>query len=477
MNFHFSFASGAAILLGALSLCSCKDDDLKELALTMQSDSNYEISQGEVLSIPYSLENLSQAVTLVTAASDNADYTASVEPSATDPYSGTIKVSAPDNIVEDASFTVSLKAQDQYNTNRVCNKTITVKPVLSTGLVRVNEAANTFIVAPGSLFGFIPFKGNSTDKADCSAIDLLWQDNAGMVKDIFTKGDYVYVSLAEGVSGNAVIVAGTSTAASWSWNLWVTDYDPATGMMSYTASDEKTYQFMDRNLGALTNKAGDENVNGNFYQWGRKDAFPGSTYEGELRTMFNMAADTVLKVVTPCAEADNLPTSVATPLTHYSGVSGGNYSWMTNAFATAPLDAIKDYWGSVSGNKGQNDPCPSGWKVPSETAMGFYVDKTLTFEKVYNSTETTANKDFLGWNIIINNSSFFFPSQGEVQHSGTLASCVGTTWPCGKLWTATADNMSTSSYFRARVINVSPSSHSASGVTFGYELPVRCVKE
>lgn len=463
-------------LLG-VALSGCADPEIEPLALQLDAQQEYEINNGETISIPYTLDNLTLALASVTATSGNAEYSTSVQPSTDDIYKGTITVTAPKYIFDAQDFNVTVNAVDNGNDERNCSQTFKVKPVMTPGVALSSAAANSFIVPTGALFGFQPTKGNSGDKVSATSFGLLWQDKAGMVEDIFAKGDLVYVKLATGVSGNAVVYAGSPDNVSWSWSLWVTDYNPEENQMEYTTAESKTVKFMDRNLGAMDNKGGSDAVNGNFYQWGRKDAFVGSTYEMTLKKMYDLAGEEVSKTITPCAEADNCANGIANPLTHYSGVSGGNYGWLSNSYANAPKEAIADYWGAVSGKKSQYDPCPAGWRVPTEKEMGFYIDKNLTFTKTFKVEGSTANADFLGWTITIAGKDFFFPSQGEVAHGGGLANGFGGTWPCGKLWTANSDTMASSSFFRGRNVNVSPTSRSIGGVGYGYALPVRCVKE
>ncbi len=464
------------VLLGAV-VSGCQDPELEPLSLKLDAQSEYTINGGESATIPYTLDNLTLAYASVTATSSNADFATSVQPTADDPYTGTVTVTAPKYIFNAEDVTVTVKAVDNGQADRNNEQTFKVSTVVTPGLVTSTTGANSFIVPTGSLFGFMPYKGNTTDKADISSVQLLWQDKAGMVEDLFTKGEYVYVKLAAGVSGNAVVVAGSANNASWSWNLWVTDYNPEADMMEYTDANGKLCKFMDRNLGATTNKMGTDEVHGNFYQWGRKDAFSGSTYENSLKTMYNLAGEVVEKTIEPCAEVDNMAKAIANPLTHYSGVSGGNYSWLTNSYASAPKEEIKDYWGGASGKKSQYDPCPAGWRVPTETEIGFYVVDKALFTKTYATEETTANKDFRGWTLTKDGKSYFFPAQGEIPHGGKLTNAIGGTWPNGKLWSGSSDTMATSSYFRARSSSVSPSSLGLGGVGYGYALPVRCVKE
>ncbi|MCD8262654.1 MAG: hypothetical protein LUD15_15250 [Bacteroides sp.] len=80
--------------------------------------------------------------------------------------------------------------------------------------------------------------------------------------------------------GNAVIaVTDNSDNIHWSWHIWVVDtnenFDP------YNESTDwhnfRYYQFLDRNLGALSADGENPESMGFHYQWGRKDPFPAAS--------------------------------------------------------------------------------------------------------------------------------------------------------------------------------------------------------
>ena len=173
--------------------------------------------------------------------------------------------------------------------------------------------------------------GNTTEKAVFQTADLLWQDVAGMVEQLIAapEENCVYAVLKSGVSGNAVVaVKNADGAVVWSYHLWVADFDPDANVMTWTDSESGTsYKMMDRYVGAVSNQPGSDLSNGLFYQWGRKDPFGSSNYEGKLKAMYDMAGAEVTRTVEPVSVTDNMPNAILNPLTHYSGVSGGNYCW------------------------------------------------------------------------------------------------------------------------------------------------------
>lgn len=457
---------------GVISLASCGSEDPDMTITPMSGSDTYTINPAQDLELQVKIEHFGAATTSLAAASSDPDYTVTASALAED-GTGTVTVSAPKYILEATTFTVTVTAADTDN-EKTAVQVFNINAETSPNIVVTADNANSFVVSPGSLFGFKAVKGNSSESAQFDQVALLWQDAKGMVSDVFAKGDVIYAALTAGTEGNAVVAALKDGKVQWSWNLWVTDYDPTASSFNYTAG-EKTYTMMDRNLGALSSVSGSDKVNGNFYQWGRKDPFPGSTFNDTLKVSYNIAGDTTRFNYEPVKEVLNVENSIANPTTHYSGVSGGNYSWVSADCAAVDKETVKDLWGGESGKKSLYDPCPAGWKVAPAEALGFYTAAGVTREKVYDGE--VANKNFRGLNITLDGKVYFFPAQGEVPHGGSYCNGVGATWPCGKVWTSNADTMESKSYFRASCINVTPSSCSNSKVSLGYGLSVRCVRE
>lgn len=110
---------------------------------------------------------------------------------------------------------------------------------------------------------------------------------------------------------------------------------------------------MDRNLGALEASALDGLSNGLFYQWGRKDPFPGAAERYvEASAGGSLFATTGGSLQTKAAEvAVNVAYAIAHPTEYITSTDG---HWLTQEDNTL--------WNSV---KNDYDPCPAGWKVPS----------------------------------------------------------------------------------------------------------------
>ena len=437
------------------------------------------IEQGQHLEIPFTVGEAKNAELTATASADKTEYTVAATLSESDPGSGVITVTAPDLILSPVTVTVTLKVDDS-KTQRSATGTVAVSSKLIDGFTEITAPANCYVAAPGALVKFPANIGNTTEKAAFQTADLLWQDVAGMVEQLIAapEENCVYAVLKSGVSGNAVVaVKNADGAVVWSYHLWVADFDPDANVMTWTDSESGTsYKMMDRYVGAVSNQPGSDLSNGLFYQWGRKDPFGSSNYEGKLKAMYDMAGAEVTRTVEPVSVADNMPNAILNPLTHYSGVSGGNYGWLSNNKGAADIDAISDYWGGVTGVQTKYDPCPAGWRVAPSGAWYFYTDSNVTVEKVFaEGVDAPANKDLLGRYVSTDGGTtkFWFPAQGEVAHAGSYGNGIGTNWPSSKTWSSTVD----ADNFRVWATSISPTTVSPKGgIGFGYELPVRCVK-
>jgi len=474
-RFDFLVKGGLGLSFAAalLATASC-EKPLKDLSLDfVSSGETAVIKQGETLQLPFSVGEAGAAVLEVEAVSDNADYAASVEMSETDAASGVLKVTAPKYILAPVMVNVEVSAVDAAN-SRTVKKNVAVSAVMADNFQEVSAAANTYIVKPGA---FVKFPAaNSNGKIDFASAALLWQDKKGMVADIIADpaSGSIYVSLNPELSGNAVVAASDADKkVVWSWTLWVADYDPAAKTMDYTdKASGASFSFMDRYLGAVSAEPGTDAVSGNFYQWGRKDAFPGSTLAASLKEVYDIEGNVVEYSVEPCAAENNIPNAVANPFIWYSGVSGGNWGWISNTKAFLQTDEVVDLWGGKTGKKSVYDPCPDGWQMPALGAYAFYQDADVEKTKYFAVEGSTANKDLLGRYVKVGGDSFFFPAQGEIPHGGNYCNGAGSTWPCGKAWSSTSDPENC----RAYGANVTPTSAYTGGFGYGYGFPVRCVK-
>lgn len=464
-----------ALLAGMTLYCVSCTKEPKPLDITYPDSTDEEIviEQNTSYTLNFTVGELGKGSVDVTAVSSDPDYTVSSKMK--DDIYGEVTVTSPKYIFESSKFNVILKLVDTITT-RVMADTIYFSSKLSDSYISAQNPANCYIAKEGSMIKFPTNIGNTADKASYSSIDILWQDNLEMIDTLFAENGFAYAVINPSSNGN-VIISGKADDGSivWNWHLWIPKTDPTVTTLDWTSKGGTNFKMMDRNLGAIDAVSGTDDCHGLFYQWGRPTPFSGSTYLCTFKTMYTKGGEEISRIFEPVAEADNMSTAIANPLTHYSGVSGGNYSWITNAYSAELTERVADYWGGVSKTKTKYDPCPDGWKVAQDSAWYFMSDAAVVVEKVFSAAgEENANLYGRNYNNI------FFPAQGEVAHGGqTVTSCVGSNWPSGKTWSCNADpSIATSkSYFRAVATSVSPTSAGPKGgLGFGYELPVRCVK-
>lgn len=267
---------------------------------------------------------------------------------------------------------------NDYNLKRNTKYTLTADlDGTSTGDLRVTktETSNTYMVKPGETV-MIPVKrANQSDLGeqlpDLSTgwtPEVLWRDNSSLVITATDAGNGMMEVTASDATatGNALVYITDGTNILWSWQIWVTDYDPASENETYNS-----YTFMNRNLGAVNNTKGNLGSFGLLYQWGRKDPFRGSRsttvdnttlkifYSGDSGT--TSYSDSFIKA--PSTAANNLENSVRNPNVFYIDSDANKGSdW----YCGANLSHNDVLWGTT---KTVYDPCPTGWKVPPTEAF------------------------------------------------------------------------------------------------------------
>ncbi len=345
-------------------------------------------------------------------------------------------------------------------------------------------------------YAFIPLKGvyrywedflmaNGDSIPDGTiTTEITWQDRAG---DILRSSSlevlnadqrdsaYIYAEAGD-VQGNAVVSMKVGGTIYWSFHLWVTEYNP------YEQAGEKPYAqaahgvkevFMDRNLGALANiydAAGE--ANGLFYQYGRKDPFPGGTNWTTTPKMpiTTGSAPTASTAVRPKTA---LPAALKNPTTFYN--VSGNTTWPF-------YEEDKNLWYTAGGNKTAYDPCPEGWRVPQQNNNA-YGPTSSPWHNIDSRSDTwylnlSSEPEYQNGRISINDSTSYpngsgigyYPFSGYIQNNGVItaigtAGFYGSAWTSGKYRTGLRieDSSSSSS------ILLSPTTANATGVS------VRCV--
>ena len=243
-------------------------------------------------------------------------------------------------------------------------------------------SANSYIVTKAGNYMFKAVKGNSDESVGAVAkAEVLWEtDNTATAPEVGAiiatvdfAGGYVAFSTPETLKpGNALIaVKDASDAILWSWHIWI----PATEVKVWDSEALCGAKMMDRNLGALVDTGASGDVDplsiGLYYQWGRKDPFPGAT-EFVKSPAGAAVAGTAWTYHKELITTDY---SIAHP-TEYASVPEVD-AGVWNA------DDPQDLWNTADDKKTVYDPCPPGYRVPlydKSLPMWAGTDEGFTFD-------------------------------------------------------------------------------------------------
>ena len=224
--------------------------------------------------------------------------------------------------------------------------------------------ANCYLVTAAGDYKFAPVKGNSTESVGAVAkAELYWEtvntDTAPEVNSIiaavgFADGFITFSTPETLKAGNAVIAAkDANDVILWSWHIWI----PATAITTNTHG-LYSVPMMDRNLGALVVAPADAEAPvesyGFFYQWGRKDPFPGakSTSSSSFAKTTGPAPSHLDGDGATDACKITLEQSIQNPLLMGRSNSG---DWLNVTDNNLWVDEEKTMY----------DPCPPGYRVPA----------------------------------------------------------------------------------------------------------------
>lgn len=325
------------------------------------------------------------------------------------------------------------------------------------------------------------------DKISPVKAGLVWEtrDNNGTVHTLdyvgYSRNGYIVFKLGSAPEGNAVVAAkdGASKIL-WSWHIWATaafDGDnikvqkyetrPRNGITGYENITKRTFNMMDRNLGAASampaSKTEAEVIKtyGLLYQFGRKDPFPGpgemkKTGDAELipfydangqlvtkgnfskfliwsQTLSNKKQDkaAIIAQLTYVVENPSMfVMSTNDKATQYGGDGNtASYNWLWAAHRySLPWKASNKLWGSglitESGTsnafatkpvtKTIYDPCPYGYHMPEQDVWTNFSTTTTGYEATTEAEFNVVTADKL---IIAGNADGFanpqFPAFGR----------------------------------------------------------------
>ncbi len=287
------------------------------------------------------------------------------------------------------------------------------------------KSANCYIVSTPGTKKFPLVKGNDADAklSTAASVEVLWETtNAGapptpgtIVSNVSINNGFVYLDAPNPiVNGNALIAAKDADGKIlWSWHIWSCNgYDPfASAHLLYG----KQRPMMDRNIGALSASFSptDAMCNGFFYQWGRKDPFPGamqSYVQSNIGGSFFALSGQQMDLVEKTSVGATVEYAIEHPTTFFTS---SDVDWL--------IDVHSDLWDT---NKTIYDPCPPGWRVPDNA----YVDLAWTDVPLYRLSSSV-----YGWGAYFKlagnidsgaswytHDSSWYPNNGYMGRNGVL---------------------------------------------------------
>lgn len=242
--------------------------------------------------------------------------------------------------------------------------------------------ANSYLLTKAGEYKFKAVKGNSDESVGAIAgAMVVWEtentttapETGAIIASVEVKDGYICFSTQKDLKpGNALIAAiDASDNILWSWHIWI----PATEVAVWDSEEFCGAKMMDRNLGALVATGGAGEVDplsiGLYYQWGRKDPFPGAaSFEKSPK-----GAQVAGTAWTYHKELISTEYSIQHPTEYASVPEVDDGVWNT--------EDPKDLWNTEDGKKTLYDPCPPGYRVPvynSELPMWKGSDEGFTFD-------------------------------------------------------------------------------------------------
>lgn len=220
---------------------------------------------------------------------------------------------------------------------------------------------------------------------------------------------------------------------------------------------------MDRALGALSTTPGDLKSCGLYYQWGRKDPFPGIGQDGggwavagnpikvydASGTPYSMTVSGVPSNAIP----NNLTNATRNPVTFYYGVD-----WFVNGSGcNDDLWSGRDITLTTPAEKSVFDPCPDGWRIAP------FLNSTSPFARMDGgSTWGNNGRTWPG-------TGGYFPASGAIGSSNGRVESMNI---LGTYWLGSPNSIY-ARYLTFKLESVNPTTHC--GRPYGY--PVRCTQD
>ena len=282
-----------------------------------------------------------------------------------------------------------------------------------------NKPANSYLATkPNTHYSFdATVKGDGKTPINTDHVAVIWQSSRSLIQYLSYEHGTASFYIAKNADDESTVTAGNAVIGAydtadnllWSWHIWVVDYDPEAEALNYDG-----YTVMSRQLGALENNTESQtstlNSYGLYYQWGRKDPFPGPSYynasKGYLATIFDADYNTVSIVNVTAEEGGSYDYTNANP-THFITTEGKDEDWCRTI-----TNEVKG-WSTTT--KTVNDPCPYGWQVaPAAAFAGLSIADDL-------SKDGSTYAEQYGWTLTDGlTESFYFAGGRYVYADGLI---------------------------------------------------------
>lgn len=317
---------------------------------------------------------------------------------------------------------LTLERNTYYTLNLTCDD-------LRTDLSINNAYANCYVTTAASAkVMFKATKGPSDEPIEgIDHVGVVWRAQTynttsltdKIIKNVYYKRGMVCFDTVNN-QGNALIAAYDSEGkVLWSWHIW--NLNSARPLTDIAMGG---HTFLDRNIGALYSDkyaSGDFETSiltaGYFFQWGRKDPFPGRGQEGSASVVIKMLDDSnaCLNDTADDGRATN-PKTIAGPATVQTAIE--NPAKFITASSGHWTEDAEGTWAGES--KTIYDPCPFGYRVPAlaDFSDAWTTDNVTPYEYLKNATDTSVH----GFYWQLGESKMFFPVTGQLSNTtGKLA--------------------------------------------------------